>query len=91
MGGRSDQEGDYIRQRAPYVDVIFALKLHRLPEMIKSLIQRSASDGHISFLRSKSSIALPEPRAEGATAFVSRRRKAVQVLYLIALYLHSRQ
>ena len=34
----ASQEGDHIRQRAPYVDIIFGPQtLHRLPEMIKDI------------------------------------------------------
>ena len=34
----ASQEGDHIRQRAPYVDIIFGPQtLHRLPEMINDI------------------------------------------------------
>ncbi|MEZ9527278.1 tRNA (N6-isopentenyl adenosine(37)-C2)-methylthiotransferase MiaB [Enterovibrio norvegicus] len=66
------QEGDHIRERAPYVDVIFGPQtLHRLPEMIK---QSRADHGpvmDISFPEIEKFDNLPEPRAEGPTAFVS--------------------
>ncbi|EGQ8059808.1 tRNA (N6-isopentenyl adenosine(37)-C2)-methylthiotransferase MiaB [Vibrio parahaemolyticus] len=66
------QEGDHIRQRAPYVDVIFGPQtLHRLPEMIKQSQTDDAPVMDISFPEIEKFDRLPEPRAEGATAFVS--------------------
>jgi len=66
------QEGDHIRQRAPFVDVIFGPQtLHRLPEMISSSRDNSAPVMDISFPEIEKFDSLPEPRAEGATAFVS--------------------
>ncbi|ARV71899.1 tRNA (N6-isopentenyl adenosine(37)-C2)-methylthiotransferase MiaB [Vibrio campbellii] len=66
------QEGDHIRQRAPYVDVIFGPQtLHRLPEMIKQSQSNEAPVMDISFPEIEKFDRLPEPRAEGATAFVS--------------------
>ncbi|MGR5149777.1 tRNA (N6-isopentenyl adenosine(37)-C2)-methylthiotransferase MiaB [Photobacterium alginatilyticum] len=66
------QEGDSIRQRAPYVDVIFGPQtLHRLPEMIKQSQSDHAPVMDISFPEIEKFDSLPEPRADGATAFVS--------------------
>ncbi|MGR5325153.1 tRNA (N6-isopentenyl adenosine(37)-C2)-methylthiotransferase MiaB [Vibrio sp. DNB22_17_1] len=66
------QEGDHIRQRAPFVDVIFGPQtLHRLPEMIKQSQSDEAPVMDISFPEIEKFDRLPEPRAEGATAFVS--------------------
>ncbi|PMH37476.1 tRNA (N6-isopentenyl adenosine(37)-C2)-methylthiotransferase MiaB [Vibrio sp. 10N.286.49.B3] len=66
------QEGDHIRQRAPFVDVIFGPQtLHRLPEMIKSSLSNEKPVMDISFPEIEKFDNLPEPRAEGATAFVS--------------------
>jgi len=67
----ASQEGDAIRARAPFVDIVFGPQtLHRLPEMI-----RQAQGGHavvdISFPEIEKFDRLPEPRAEGPTAFVS--------------------
>ncbi len=68
----ASQEGDHIRDRAPFVDVIWGPQtLHRMPEMIK---QSKATDGpvmDISFPEIEKFDNLPEPRAEGPTAFVS--------------------
>ncbi|MGD8112463.1 tRNA (N6-isopentenyl adenosine(37)-C2)-methylthiotransferase MiaB [Vibrio sp. TRT 21S02] len=66
------QEGDHIRERAPFVDVIFGPQtLHRLPEMIKQSQTNEAPVMDISFPEIEKFDRLPEPRAEGATAFVS--------------------
>ncbi len=66
------QEGDHIRERAPYVDVIFGPQtLHRLPEMIKNSQSQHTPVMDISFPEIEKFDSLPEPRAEGATAFVS--------------------
>ncbi|USD64650.1 tRNA (N6-isopentenyl adenosine(37)-C2)-methylthiotransferase MiaB [Vibrio sp. SCSIO 43136] len=66
------QEGDHIRERAPFVDVIFGPQtLHRLPEMIKQSQDDEAPVMDISFPEIEKFDSLPEPRAEGATAFVS--------------------
>ncbi|SON49403.1 tRNA (N6-isopentenyl adenosine(37)-C2)-methylthiotransferase MiaB [Vibrio tapetis] len=66
------QEGDHIRKRAPFVDVIFGPQtLHRLPQMIKSSSDNEAPVMDISFPEIEKFDNLPEPRAEGATAFVS--------------------
>ncbi|PKF51839.1 tRNA (N6-isopentenyl adenosine(37)-C2)-methylthiotransferase MiaB [Enterovibrio nigricans] len=66
------QEGDHIRERAPYVDVIFGPQtLHRLPQMIKQSQQDHGPVMDISFPEIEKFDAMPEPRAEGPTAFVS--------------------
>ncbi|MGF1727224.1 tRNA (N6-isopentenyl adenosine(37)-C2)-methylthiotransferase MiaB [Photobacterium nomapromontoriensis] len=66
------QEGDSIRKRAPYVDVIFGPQtLHRLPQMIKQSQSNDAPVMDISFPEIEKFDNMPEPRAEGATAFVS--------------------
>ena len=72
MYKRQTQEGDHIRERAPFVDVIFGPQtLHRLPEMIKQSQSNEAPVMDISFPEIEKFDRLPEPRAEGATAFVS--------------------
>ncbi|ATC57070.1 tRNA (N6-isopentenyl adenosine(37)-C2)-methylthiotransferase MiaB [Vibrio anguillarum] len=66
------QEGDHIRERAPFVDVIFGPQtLHRLPEMIKQSQTKDAPVMDISFPEIEKFDRLPEPKADGATAFVS--------------------
>lgn len=66
------QEGDHIRERAPFVDVIFGPQtLHRLPEMIKQSQTNDTPVMDISFPEIEKFDRLPEPKADGATAFVS--------------------
>lgn len=66
------QEGDHIRQRAPYVDVIFGPQtLHRLPEMIRQSLSNEKTVMDISFPEIEKFDNLPEPKADGVSAFVS--------------------
>ncbi len=68
----ASQEGEHIRERAPYVDIVFGPQtLHRLPEMIEQIRGGSRSVIDISFPEIEKFDRLPEPRAEGPTAFVS--------------------
>jgi tRNA-2-methylthio-N6-dimethylallyladenosine synthase len=68
----ASQEGDGITQRAPFVDVVFGPQtLHRLPELIEAARANSGSIVDISFPEIEKFDRLPEPRAEGPTAFVS--------------------
>ncbi|MCP4273562.1 MAG: tRNA (N6-isopentenyl adenosine(37)-C2)-methylthiotransferase MiaB [Gammaproteobacteria bacterium] len=68
----ASQEGDAIRKRAPYVDVIFGPQtLHRLPEMIKTATGNSKPVVDVSFPEIEKFDRLPEPRADGPSAFVS--------------------
>ena len=68
----ASQEGEAIRLRAPYVDMIFGPQtLHRLPEMLKETEQKHKPCIDISFPEIEKFDNLPEPRAEGPTAFVS--------------------
>ncbi len=68
----ASQEGDVIRQRAPFVDIVFGPQtLHRLPEMIAGIKNGEDSMIDISFPEIEKFDRLPEPRAEGPTAFVS--------------------
>ncbi len=73
VGGRvASREGEHTRQRAHYVDIIFGpATLHRLPEMINSVRGDRSPVVDISFSRKSRVRSLPEPRAEGPTAFVS--------------------
>ncbi|HHR5847108.1 TPA: tRNA (N6-isopentenyl adenosine(37)-C2)-methylthiotransferase MiaB [Providencia alcalifaciens] len=68
----ASQEGDFIRQRAPCVDIVFGPQtLHRLPEMINQIQGNRSPIIDISFPEIEKFDRLPEPRAEGPTAFVS--------------------
>ncbi len=68
----ASQEGTGITERAPFVDMVFGPQtLHRLPEMIDGVAATGASVVDISFPEIEKFDRLPEPRAEGPTAFVS--------------------
>ncbi|AHM72882.1 tRNA (N6-isopentenyl adenosine(37)-C2)-methylthiotransferase MiaB [Yersinia hibernica] len=68
----ASQEGEHLRQRAPCVDVIFGPQtLHRLPEMINHVAGTHSPVVDISFPEIEKFDRLPEPRADGPTAFVS--------------------
>lgn len=68
----ASQEGEHIRQRANYVDVIFGPQtLHRLPEMINHVQGTHSPIVDISFPEIEKFDRLPEPRADGPAAFVS--------------------
>tara|TARA_R110000787_G_scaffold68217_5_gene152725 strand:+ start:808 stop:2250 length:1443 start_codon:yes stop_codon:yes gene_type:complete len=68
----ASQEGDAIRQRAPYVDMVFGPQtLHRLPEMIQQVTGNKGHVVDVSFPEIEKFDRLPEPKADGATAFVS--------------------
>ena len=68
----ASQEGDNIRKRSPVVDVIFGPQtLHRLPELIKESKTTKKVVMDISFPEIEKFDNLPEPKADGASAFVS--------------------
>lgn len=68
----ASQEGEHIRQRASYVDIVFGPQtLHRLPEMINTVRGSKSPVVDISFPEIEKFDRLPEPRADGPTAFVS--------------------
>ena len=68
----ASQEGEGITKRAPFVDVVFGPQtLHRLPQLIDGASKTGNSVVDISFPEIEKFDRLPEPRAEGPTAFVS--------------------
>ena len=68
----ASQEGEAIAKRAPFVDVIFGPQtLHRLPEMMESRKSDGVVIVDISFPEIEKFDRLPEPEADGASAFVS--------------------
>ncbi|WP_287029920.1 tRNA (N6-isopentenyl adenosine(37)-C2)-methylthiotransferase MiaB [Pseudomonas sp. UBA6310] len=68
----ASQEGAAIRDRAPYVDVVFGPQtLHRLPEMIDAARSTRTPQVDISFPEIEKFDRLPEPRIDGPSAFVS--------------------
>ncbi len=68
----ASQEGDAIRERAPYVDLIFGPQtLHRLPEMLNQARKTHNPVVDISFPEIEKFDCLPEPVADGSSAFVT--------------------
>lgn len=73
----ASQEGEAIRHRAPHVDIVFGPQtLHRLPKMIDEVRQNQGmikppSVVDISFPEIEKFDKLPEPEANGVSAFVS--------------------
>jgi tRNA-2-methylthio-N6-dimethylallyladenosine synthase len=68
----ASQEGDGIVARAPFVDVVFGPQtLHRLPELLARRRATGAPQVDVSFPEIEKFDRLPEPRAAGASAFVS--------------------
>ena len=68
----ASQEGDGITTRAPFVDLVFGPQtLHRLPDMIDNVREHGSAVVDVSFPEIEKFDRLPEPRAEGPTAFVS--------------------
>jgi tRNA-2-methylthio-N6-dimethylallyladenosine synthase len=68
----ASQEGEGLRARAPYVDLVFGPQtLHRLPAMIDALRDGAGPRVDVSFPEIEKFDRLPEPRADGVTAFVS--------------------
>jgi tRNA-2-methylthio-N6-dimethylallyladenosine synthase len=68
----ASQEGDAIRRRAPYVDLIFGPQtLHRLPSMLDDVNKSHKPRMDISFPEIEKFDNLPAAKADGPTAFVS--------------------
>ncbi len=68
----ASQEGELIARRAPQVDMIFGPQtLHRLPQLLDQSRKSHRTAVDVRFPEIEKFDRLPEPRAEGPTAFVS--------------------
>jgi len=68
----ASQEGEAIRARAPYVDIVFGPQtLHRLPQLLDEARRARRPVIDVSFPEIEKFDCLPAHRAEGPTAFVS--------------------
>ncbi|HTT07588.1 MAG TPA: tRNA (N6-isopentenyl adenosine(37)-C2)-methylthiotransferase MiaB [Gammaproteobacteria bacterium] len=68
----ASQEGAALWERAPYVDMIFGPQtVHRLPSLLDAVLRERRRVIDVSFPEIEKFDRLPEPRAEGPTAFVS--------------------
>lgn len=67
----ASQEGEQIRARAPYVDLVFGPQtLHRVPGLLTDAFAKKPRVD-IAFVEMEKFDNLPEPRADGPKAFVS--------------------
>jgi len=68
----ASQEGESIVRRAPYVDVVFGPQtLHRLPALIAQRQESGKPQVDVSFPEVEKFDAMPPPKVDGASAFVS--------------------
>ncbi len=68
----ASQEGEALRTRAPYVDIVFGPQtLHRLPQLINAVRTHKKPVVDVSFPEIEKFDHLPPAHAEGPTAFVS--------------------
>jgi tRNA-2-methylthio-N6-dimethylallyladenosine synthase len=68
----ASQEGEAITERAPFVDLVFGPQtIHRLPDLLSERRSLGRPVVDVSFPEIEKFDRLPEPRAEGASAFVS--------------------
>ncbi|MCK4950939.1 MAG: tRNA (N6-isopentenyl adenosine(37)-C2)-methylthiotransferase MiaB [Gammaproteobacteria bacterium] len=68
----ASQEGEAIRQRAPFVDIVFGPQtLHRLPAMVDEVGKQRKTVIDVSFPEIEKFDNLPAPRADGPSAYVS--------------------
>lgn len=68
----ASQEGAAIRQRAPYVDIVFGPQtLHRLPTLLNTVKRSGRPAIDISFPEIEKFDNLPAPKAEGPAGLVS--------------------
>jgi tRNA-2-methylthio-N6-dimethylallyladenosine synthase len=68
----ASQEGEAIRERAPFVDLVFGPQtLHRLPQMLAELQSSRRPQIDVSFPEIEKFDCLPAPSAAGPTACVS--------------------
>ncbi len=68
----ASQEGSAILKRAPFVDMVFGPQtLHRLGDMLSEVKANQKSVVDVTFPEIEKFDRLPEPKAEGVTAYVS--------------------
>ena len=68
----ASQEGEAIRKRSPYVDLVFGPQtIHRLPNMVTEAVQNKLPVIDVTFPEVEKFDRLPEPKVDGPEAFVS--------------------
>jgi tRNA-2-methylthio-N6-dimethylallyladenosine synthase len=66
------QEGADLQKQVPFVDIVFGPQtLHRLPHLINMVTQKRSPVVDVSFPAIEKFDRLPDPKAEGPTAYVS--------------------
>ncbi len=68
----ASQEGDAILERADFVDMVFGPQtMHRLPQMLDRARREQGAVVDVSFPEIEKFDTLPQPRADGASAYVT--------------------
>ncbi|NOY62617.1 MAG: tRNA (N6-isopentenyl adenosine(37)-C2)-methylthiotransferase MiaB [Gammaproteobacteria bacterium] len=68
----ASQEGDAVRERAPYVDLVFGPQtFHRLPKMLSAVEQTRTPAVDVSFPSIEKFDSLPVPRSSGVSGSVT--------------------
>jgi tRNA-2-methylthio-N6-dimethylallyladenosine synthase len=68
----ASQEGEELQKRAPYVDIVFGPQtLHRLPNLLSAVTKTRNPQLDISFPEIEKFDKLPEPKADGPSAYVT--------------------
>ena len=68
----ASQEGEALRKRAPHVDMVFGPQtLHRVPSMLDARRDNQIAAVDVTFPEIEKFDHLPQPKSDGATAFVS--------------------
>ena len=81
----ASQEGEGISNRAPFVDLVFGPQtLHRLPEMLADVHENGRPVVDVSFPEIEKFDRLPEPRAEGPSAFLSVMKVAASIARFVS-------
>ena len=66
------QEGADLQKQVPFVDIVFGPQtLHRLPHLISTVTQKRSPVVDVSFPAIEKFDQLPDPKADGPTAYVS--------------------
>ncbi|GAB4359821.1 MAG: tRNA (N6-isopentenyl adenosine(37)-C2)-methylthiotransferase MiaB [Gammaproteobacteria bacterium] len=89
----ASSEGEAIRERAPYVDLVFGPQtLHRLPQMLGEVERERRAVVDVSFPEIEKFDCLPQPHADGPTAFVSVMEGCSQFCtYCVVPYTRGRE
>ena len=78
----ASQEGDAIRSRAPYVDMVFGPQtIHRLPAMLGDARHRKLPVVDVTFPEVEKFDRLPEPRVEGPRCVRIHHGRLQQILH----------